>query len=294
MSRLKPWFRRGHPWTPLALAISAWLVLPAISAAETPACSECHEDLASAFTGSAHGKAFAHEGAYATASCASCHPGAAKHAESGEPADVQTAHEMDALAANTQCAACHENQGHNAFWRGSAHETANLKCTDCHAVHASSVERHGVAIATTTQLCLSCHTSMQVSMTQRSRHPLREGAIDCASCHNPHGALTEKLVKADSINDLCYSCHQEMRGPFLWEHSPVREDCLTCHAPHSSNHDKLLVARASQLCESCHLQGRHQTVAGLDASVWNSNRACLNCHSQIHGSNHPSGPLFQR
>ena len=284
----------GRPWTMLALALGSMLALATLAAAEAPACSECHGDLATAFAGSAHGKAFAHDTAYGSASCASCHLGAERHAESGDPGDVQTAREAGALAANAMCASCHENQRHNAFWRGSAHESAGLACVDCNGVHSQRVDRRGVAVAGTTELCLSCHVTMRVAMTQRSRHPLREGAMDCASCHNPHGGLTEKLVRADSVNDLCYSCHQEKRGPFLWEHGPVREDCLTCHGPHGSNNDKLLVARASQLCESCHLQGRHQTVAGLDSSVWNSNRACLNCHSQIHGSNHVSGPLFQR
>jgi predicted CXXCH cytochrome family protein len=28
----------------------------------------------------------------------------------------------------------------------------------------------------------------------------------------PHGAINERLVKRDSINDLCLSCHQEKRG----------------------------------------------------------------------------------
>jgi hypothetical protein len=56
----------------------------------------------------------------------------------------------------------------------------------------------------------------------------------------------------------------------------------------------MLQARVTQLCQSCHQQGRHQTVAGLPSSVWVGNRACLNCHQNIHGSNHPSGPLFQR
>jgi hypothetical protein len=56
----------------------------------------------------------------------------------------------------------------------------------------------------------------------------------------------------------------------------------------------MLQARVTQLCQSCHQQGRHQTLAGLPASIWVGNRACLNCHQNIHGSNHPSGPLFQR
>lgn len=294
MSRTRTRNLVGRASMTAALAFAAALFGSASAQAEAQACAECHADLAAAFAGSAHGKAFTHGDAYAGASCESCHSGAAKHAETGEPDDVQTPREAGAQAANAICSSCHTNNEQHAFWSGSAHEAAGLGCLDCHAVHSAQVVRKGIAMAGTTQLCLSCHTTMNISLTQRSRHPLREGQMDCASCHNPHGGLSEKLVKADSVNDLCYQCHQEMRGPFLWEHSPVREDCQTCHSPHGSNNDKLLVARASQLCESCHLQGRHQTVAGLDSSVWNSNRSCLNCHSQIHGSNHPSGPLFQR
>ena len=294
MSNVRSSVLSNRLWTTVALAFALSLALATTVAAEVPACTECHADLATAFAGSQHGKAFAHDDAYTAASCESCHSGAAKHAETGEPDDVQTPREAGTLAANAICSSCHDNNEQHTFWSGSAHEASGLGCVDCHSVHAAQVERRGIAMTGTTQLCLSCHTTMSVAMTQRSRHPLREGQMDCASCHNPHGGLSEKLVKADSVNDLCYGCHQEKRGPFLWEHSPVREDCQTCHDPHGSNNTDLLVARASQLCESCHLQGRHQTVAGLDSSVWNSNRSCLNCHSQIHGSNHPSGPLFQR
>jgi DmsE family decaheme c-type cytochrome len=129
---------------------------------------------------------------------------------------------------------------------------------------------------------------------QRSAHPLKDGQMDCVACHDPHGTSGEKLLRHASTNELCYSCHQNMRGPFLWEHSPAREDCLTCHRPHGSNYPQLLQARVTQLCQSCHQQGPHQTVPGAPASIWVGNRACLNCHMQIHGSNHPSGPLFQR
>lgn len=266
----------------------------AASGVENSSCVDCHEEQVKDFTTSAHGRAFQHNQAYAGQSCASCHLGAEAHAESGDPAEIVNPKKSTGLAASESCLSCHENQVHNAYWQGSAHEAAGLACMDCHAVHSPLRNRQGKAVKGTTDLCLSCHATTQVAMNQRSRHPLREGAMDCASCHDPHGSAGEKLVKGDSVNDSCLSCHQELRGPFLWEHSPVREDCLTCHKPHGSNHDKLLVARASQMCQSCHLQGRHQTVAGFDSSVWNSNRACLNCHSQIHGSNHPSGPLFQR
>lgn len=287
-SHQKPWAN----WV-IVLAATFGMTLVA-SAVDSSSCVDCHEDLVKEFTGSAHGGAFQHNKAYADASCANCHLGAEAHAESGDPTEIVNPKKATGFSANEACLSCHENQPHHAYWQGSAHETAGLACVDCHGVHSPPRNRQGKVVKGTTDLCLSCHATTQVAINQRSRHPLREGAMDCASCHNPHGSAAEKLVKGDSVNDTCYTCHQELRGPFLWEHSPVREDCLTCHKPHGSNHDKLLVARASQLCQSCHLQGRHQTVAGLDSSAWNSNRACLNCHSQIHGSNHPSGPLFQR
>lgn len=275
-----------------AWALSAGAAEPAVTAVSA-LCADCHEEVVAAFPTSPHGRSYAHSKAYGKASCESCHAGAAAHAESGEPEDLASPAHLSGLAGSASCIDCHRNQKHVIFWQGSAHETAGLACLDCHSVHAPSVVKGGVALQRS-QLCVSCHVSSRLSLNQRSHHPIKEGKVNCLSCHDPHGTKGEKLVKGDSVNDLCYTCHQQMRGPFLWEHSPVREDCLTCHTPHGSNQDKLLVTRTVQLCQSCHLQGRHQTVAGSDRALWNSNRSCLNCHSQIHGSNHPSGPLFQR
>ena len=112
--------------------------------------------------------------------------------------------------------------------------------------------------------------------------------------HNAHGSQSVKLIAANTVNDKCYECHPERRGPFLWEHPPAREDCLNCHRPHGSNNPGLLKQRTTYLCQSCHLQGRHQTVAGRPNSIWQLNRGCINCHPQIHGSNHPSGILYHR
>lgn len=276
-----------------ALAFGLSAAEPVAAPKIAGACLDCHEDVATSLALSPHGKAFAHSQAYAGASCESCHGDGTKHLESADPADIVNPKKAKRGQRSAACLDCHQNQKHTALWEGSAHQAAGLSCVDCHTVHPSNTGEATASI-TSSALCLNCHTAVKASLHQRSRHPIAEGQLQCSTCHNPHGAMNEHLVKGDSVNDQCLSCHQELRGPVLWEHSPVREDCLTCHKPHGSNHDKLLVARVSQLCQSCHLQGRHQTVAGLDASVWNSNRSCLNCHSQIHGSNHPSGPLFQR
>jgi len=114
------------------------------------------------------------------------------------------------------------------------------------------------------------------------------------------------LIKP-TINQTCYSCHAEKRGPMLWEHAPVRENCVNCHQPHGSNHDKLLVAARPYLCQQCHnLSVGHnstfyrdgQTAEGALLGGGQSpriiGRTCQNCHSQIHGSNHPAGARFQR
>ena len=101
------------------------------------------------------------------------------------------------------------------------------------------------------------------------------------------------------INESCTSCHAEKRGPFLWEHAAGREACSTCHDPHGSNNDRMLVVRTPMLCQRCHIGTRHpSTIYDGTALAQRSNRlvtrGCVNCHQQIHGSNHPSGNAFAR
>jgi DmsE family decaheme c-type cytochrome len=132
--------------------------------------------------------------------------------------------------------------------------------------------------------------------------PLRENKITCASCHNPHGSPTEALLKEATVNDTCYTCHADKRGPFLFEHAPVRENCLNCHQPHGSNHEALLNIARPRLCQQCHPAGHSQAglgVASAGAAGTNTMRyvagsSCQNCHTNVHGSNSPSGSRWHR
>ena len=153
------------------------------------------------------------------------------------------------------------------------------------------------------EVCFSCHPRIRSEILRNSSHPLRFGEMTCTDCHNPHNGDNDSLLIRSTVNDTCYTCHAEKRGPFLWEHAPVRENCLNCHNPHGSNHDKLLVAKQPYLCQRCHLNTRHPgtlydgrnagtTVGGATNRA--IEHACKNCHQNIHGSNSPSAPYLGR
>ncbi len=229
--------------------------------------------------------------------CEACHGPGKAHAESGGQDSVISF--KTAGARGTQaCLTCHSGDRSHAAWPGSPHENAGVNCVACHSAHSPKQERHLMARRTQAEICYSCHANVRKANLQRSTHLFRDvsgtARIECSSCHNVHGTQTEKLIAANSVNEKCFTCHAEKRGPFLWEHAPARENCLNCHTPHGSNNRALLVMRTTQLCQSCHIQGRHQTVVGRPNTVFNFNRACLNCHSMVHGTNHPSGVILQR
>jgi DmsE family decaheme c-type cytochrome len=139
-------------------------------------------------------------------------------------------------------------------------------------------------------------------MNKLSHHPLPEGKMACTACHSPHGSSAPAQLVKNTVNETCTSCHAEFRGPFLWEHQPVTEDCANCHDAHGSAQPALLKLRPPFLCQTCHEGAGHPSIAntpqglpgGGAPSAFLLAGGCINCHSQIHGSNHPSGRDFMR
>jgi DmsE family decaheme c-type cytochrome len=273
---------------------------PAATYVGAETCAECHSDVADSLAKTPHGKSgFAH---LSNLGCETCHGPGSLHAD--DPDVVANQPRVAALSAAEQsamCQGCHGGEG-QFFWSGSRHEVRGLSCLDCHSVHSFRSETAQLKEAAPVEQCLTCHKDVRAELFKRSHHPIREGKIACIDCHNPHGSQSEKMVRAASINDQCYSCHTEKRGPFLWEHAPVRERCTNCHTPHGSNHLKLQKTSVPYLCQQCHSNTRHPgtlydrtTLAdGTRPSNRDFSRACLNCHSAIHGSNHPSSPYLGR
>lgn len=118
--------------------------------------------------------------------------------------------------------------------------------------------------------------------------------MDCGSCHNPHGTVSDALIAANSINESCYSCHAEKRGPFLWEHAPVNENCLNCHVPHGSIRPNMLKLPGARLCQTCHIEALHPSQNRGPGDRFSVGQNCGHCHSKVHGSNHPSGSVLTR
>jgi DmsE family decaheme c-type cytochrome len=304
----------------LALAALFLFGAQAASAADTlvrgdEACMACHKSVrADAIAGIAqtrHGnKADAR-----TLSCTSCHGPSDKHmaASGGESPDrvFKGPKKSGPEAINGACLTCHASGARN-HWEGSKHQSEKLACSNCHAVHTP----HDAVLTKITQpdVCFACHKTERAQAHRISRHPVLEGKVVCSDCHNPHGSTGPKLLAEANVNETCYTCHAEKRGPFLWEHAPVVDDCTNCHSPHGSTNPALLKVRAPWLCQQCHSGdhgkniysganlpgGNATTINGIQGLANQSPpaqlnaRACMNCHSQVHGSNHPAGAKFQR
>jgi DmsE family decaheme c-type cytochrome len=235
--------------------------------------------------------------------CETCHGPGSAHAQnptakgliigytkdSGTPIETQT----------KTCLTCHQG-GPRDHWTGSVHQRNGLSCSDCHNPMAKFSTEGLLAKASINETCAQCHQDVRMQFNRRSHMPLPEGQMSCDDCHNPHGSLTNPLLKTNTVNETCYQCHAEKRGPFLFEHPPVRENCLNCHTPHGSNQASLLNAPIPFLCQQCHSATQHPNDLQTQQSLANGphpderimGRGCITCHANIHGSNAPSGPKF--
>ena len=263
-------------------------------------CVACHDTEGNTMGRTEHGKAQNPRTPAAIHGCESCHGPGSAHIEDPSKADsIKRFTQIRPREVSETCVTCH-SRGEQTQWKGSMHDTRNLSCITCHSIHSSKSARSLLKATDILDTCVTCHTT-EVAKEQRLGHmPVREGKMTCASCHNPHGTTTVRMLRAGNwINETCTTCHAEKRGPYLWDHAPVRQACSTCHDPHGSTNDRMLVAKLPMLCQRCHIGTRHpSTIYDATALASRSNRligrGCVNCHAQIHGSNSPAGNAFLR
>jgi DmsE family decaheme c-type cytochrome len=300
-----PLGRRGgvfmKAWTVIVALLVAGIFAPGSSAQDPPSagpppsavaaeeCAACHGDAVKAMSGTGHGAL--------SSGCAGCHGDVSAHlrsnVEKSEPGPIVAFSKLKPQAANEVCEKCHSKAGQK-HWSGSSHESRGVACVACHAVHPKGAVPGALLVKPQMALCTGCHLQKKAQLMRSSHMPMREGKLECSTCHNPHGTPNDKLLLQTSVNENCYSCHAEKRGPFLWEHAPVRENCLNCHDAHGSIQEKMLKVKQPLLCQQCHQTASHPGPAYPAMSRYAFNQGCLHCHPTIHGSTHPSGNRFFR
>ncbi len=269
----------------------------------TDTCITCHQDNGNSFLHSTHGRLMeSRKGVTYDKACETCHGPGSLHVEFADnttDARFQTIKfppKMDAPEANAICLTCHVAKTH-FHWKGSPHDMQNVTCVSCHMVHQDEKKpnKHLLKAPKVMDVCFTCHIEKKAQIARNGHMPLNEDEMTCTSCHDVHGTSGDKNLLGDSVNETCFKCHADKRGPFLFEHPPVQESCLNCHNPHGSNNDHMLVERPPFLCQRCHMKhGVYDATALANKDSHFIGQACLNCHSNIHGSNSPSGSKFQR
>ena len=136
-------------------------------------------------------------------------------------------------------------------------------------------------------LCFQCHADIKPSFNMPFHHRVNEGLVKCTDCHDVHGTFQNNNVRSTADQNLiCTKCHTDKRGPFVFEHMPVKaEGCMACHTPHGSQNARLLnMPEVNVLCIQCHSPVAADTVHGISNASADS-VPCTSCHTYIHGSN---------
>jgi DmsE family decaheme c-type cytochrome len=306
----------------LLAALAAFTALPVhaqqAAGGSVPVCAQCHETSNMSILLTAHGAANDANGS----ACQACHGDASQHLKdpSKRPANVLGSKTATAAEKSAVCLACHAGSRHLENWNIAKHRKVDVTCVNCHSMHGTQSASNNNKIKgaqfaaapyTTTarelvyKRCVECHRDVRADILKPSHHPIIEGKVGCQDCHDPHGALQKASLRAESVSDLCLTCHADKRGPWIHEHPPVEENCAICHTPHGSAHKGLLAQKPPALCADCHANGHTHGVydgRGTKPGVLPSNirfeaSGCVNCHRQIHGSNAPSsafGEYFLR
>ena len=256
-------------------------------------CANCHAN-ALVIWGGKHGtKADAR--APVSVGCLMCHGDPSEHVKSPANPMPRRFSKMASAEKNEICLTCHQGRT-RIHWESSPHQRNDVACTSCHRLHiASDPVRDKL---TQSDVCFACHKDIRALINRPSRHPIREGLVACSDCHNAHGSVGPSMVVRDNVNDTCYMCHMEKRGPFVRTHQPVQENCALCHNPHGTTNPNLLRVRAPFLCQECHEPTSHRgnvaNLAGTNTGANTLARGCLNCHTSIHGTNNPIDDTGQR
>src|SRR5262249_50138490 len=255
-------------------------------------CLGCHEDLKTFQNNPHHLLDTDKRRGWATRACEACHGPGGKHSESGLATDIVNPRTAPAAQVIQLCLRCHLNEPTHVGRIQSGHARNTIASTACHTMHAGQEAMVKRKLRAANELCRQCHAAEWIEFHKPYKHRLPEGAMSCVDCHNPHGSVLSNSLQAASANELaCLKCHGDLRGPFAFEHAPVRVvGCAACHEPHGSANPRML-RRHEQwvLCLECHANVSAAGTLGRLPRPFHDVRSprfqkCTVCHTQIHGS----------
>lgn len=265
---------------PMSAASSSLVAAPKpATSASNAICAKCHEPAFGVLQGTIH-ELLGRRDIPLDQGCGGCHPGGLEHAmQAGRKHLVESLRDTDAETQAKTCAQCHSSDAAMHRSRSGAHHKAQVTCLTCHSPAAPKHEMRQDA----SHKCTQCHKKVEAEFHLPNHHPVLEGAMSCADCHDPHSARP-RIRNRQLRSESCVKCHKQYRGPFVFAHQASRTDgCVTCHSPHGSINKRLLrQPNSQQNCLQCHgdFPAFHDQTAG---AVFTN---CLKCHTQVHGSNH--------
>ena len=277
----------------IALAAWALVLMPAtlafggdgnphskFNAEQNEECTDCHDDIPEMLIFTQHRAKY-------EVGCTSCHGYSEDHVDDPLPENINGGKGQKGMEA---CLSCHEADIHEARPHKNMHASQDVFCSDCHSVHQHKTPQPGLLAKKQTDLCLSCHQNVADMMRRPFTHKVEHGAVECSSCHDPHGGKGRNMFPHGDMEAACADCHADKQGPFVFPHvTGVAGDCMSCHTSHgSSNKWQLTRANTSQLCMECHSNMPGPELGSGAPSFHDPSspryRDCTSCHTAIHGS----------
>ena len=202
------------------------------------------------------------------------------------------------------CITCHEKEGKE--YKLSTHARIFIKndatgaegCETCHGPGSIHVDNGGglgtmINPKKDPEICFTCHIDKKMQFRLPYHHPVLEGKMSCTDCHDAHGTdvLPWTATSENGVNEVCFKCHNDKRGPYIWAHDALKDGCSSCHQVHGSVNDKMLLARDLNLCLRCHATSGFPGMQAADGGSGHAGRfaeaTCWSagCHQAVHGSN---------